>query len=278
MVTPLLVALVPNYLGHRPARAGRRAAGRRRRARRQRPAVPRRALVPRGRPRAGRCAAPRRGRRRSSRRASTASLLLIPDDLRAGGETRGYGAEVDATCRSRRRSTRRSTARERAHVSRVARCPPPLGRAFGGCAWAGVVPLRSARRGRGLAASPARASAPRRSCTRCACSTRSPGRSRWACATSASATRIAELAAEGERVAHRARDPRRHRADGVHALAQPRDGDRPRRRRPGGAAPAPDRTSRRSRRTRSGKCASTSSTCSRCSAATRASSARCRAR
>lgn len=69
-------------------------------------------------------------------------LLLIPDDLRSGGETIAYGSLVASPPEPA--VLAEAFEGDGARTYRVSALPPPIDEVFAGCAWAGMVPLRSA--------------------------------------------------------------------------------------------------------------------------------------
>ncbi|MDP9235957.1 MAG: sensor histidine kinase [Chloroflexota bacterium] len=69
-------------------------------------------------------------------------LLLIPDDLRSGGETRAYGSAIDAPPEPA--TLAEAFESDGARTYAVLALPPPIDTVFARCAWAGMVPLRSA--------------------------------------------------------------------------------------------------------------------------------------
>jgi signal transduction histidine kinase len=69
-------------------------------------------------------------------------VLLIPDDPGGGGETASYGHDIARPPEPA--ALAEAFVGDGARTYRVAALPPPLDAAFAGCAWAGVVPLRSA--------------------------------------------------------------------------------------------------------------------------------------
>jgi signal transduction histidine kinase len=70
------------------------------------------------------------------------TALLIPDDLGGGGETAVYGIELMMPPEPLLLAE--AFAGEGARTRAASTLPPPLGAAFHGCEWVGVVPLRSA--------------------------------------------------------------------------------------------------------------------------------------
>jgi signal transduction histidine kinase len=69
-------------------------------------------------------------------------LLLIPDDLRGGGETRAYGSHVDALPEPA--VLAEAFESEGARTCAPSMLPPPINAVFAECGWTGMVPLRSA--------------------------------------------------------------------------------------------------------------------------------------
>ena len=142
MVTPLLVALVPNYLGSvtRDLDAARQEAV---------DALGDSELlhsVARSFLEGG------RGLAETATRAADAvvetsrfdrAALLIPDELESAGEARAYGMEIDGLPEYGGLLAAFDTEGARSYVA--SSLPAPLDAAFAGCDWVGVVPLRSAQ-------------------------------------------------------------------------------------------------------------------------------------
>ncbi|MBI2724083.1 MAG: sensor histidine kinase [Chloroflexi bacterium] len=141
LATPMLVALVPNYLGNvlRELDAARKDAVE---ALDDSDLLFRvaRAFLEGGRALNDALPLVARAAEESSR--FQAVTLLIPDDLSAGGETSAYGVRL-ATAPPEPSSLAGAFAGEGARTFRVSALPPPLDRAFGWCGWVGVAPLRS---------------------------------------------------------------------------------------------------------------------------------------
>jgi signal transduction histidine kinase len=69
-------------------------------------------------------------------------LLLIPDDVRGGGETRAYGSPVDAL--PELAVLAEAFESEGARTYAPSMLPAPVDAVFAECGWTGMVPLRSA--------------------------------------------------------------------------------------------------------------------------------------